>query len=127
MGSSEVLAVAGAVTPRRLLLSGNEAVARGAREAGVRVATGLSRHAEHGDPRVAGAPRSRDARCTSSGSTNEKVALDVALGAALGGRRALCTMKHVGLNVAADTFMTSAYTGVRAGLVIVSADDPGMH
>jgi indolepyruvate ferredoxin oxidoreductase alpha subunit len=55
------------------------------------------------------------------------VALDVALGASLGGVRSLATMKHVGLNVAADTFMTMAYTGVGAGLVIVVADDPGMH
>ncbi|HDH25438.1 MAG TPA: indolepyruvate ferredoxin oxidoreductase subunit alpha, partial [Actinobacteria bacterium] len=60
-------------------------------------------------------------------SPNEKVALDVALGASLGGVRALATMKHVGLNVAADTFMTMAYTGVGAGLVIACADDPGMH
>jgi len=60
-------------------------------------------------------------------SPNEKVALDVALGASLGGVRALVTMKHVGLNVASDTYMTAAYTGVGAGLVIVVADDPGMH
>ena len=60
-------------------------------------------------------------------SPNEKVALDVVLGASLGGARALATMKHVGLNVASDTFMTSAYTGVGAGVVIVTADDPGMH
>lgn len=106
-----------------VLLSGNEAIARGAVEAGVMVAVGypgtpsteiLESIADRDDVDVRWAP-------------NEKVALDVALGASLGGVRALATMKHVGLNVAADTFMTAAYTGVGAGLVIVSADDPGMH
>ncbi len=106
-----------------VLLSGNEAIARGAVEAGVLVAVGypgtpsteiLESIADRDDVDVRWSP-------------NEKVALDVALGASLGGARALATMKHVGLNVAADTFMTAAYTGVGAGLVIVSADDPGMH
>ncbi len=106
-----------------MLLSGNEAVARGAVEAGVVVAVGypgtpsteiLESIADRHDMDVRWSP-------------NEKVALDVGLGASLGGVRALVTMKHVGLNVAADTFMTLAYTGVGAGLVIVSADDPGMH
>lgn len=59
-------------------------------------------------------------------SPNEKVALEVGLGVAYGGARALVTMKHVGLNVAADVLFTAAYTGVTGGLVIVSADDPGM-
>ena len=58
---------------------------------------------------------------------NEKVALEVAAGASMGGKRALVTMKHVGLNVAADPLFTLAYTGVGAGLVILVADDPGMH
>jgi len=107
----------------RVLLSGNEAVARGAVEAGVLVAVGypgtpsteiLESIADRDDMDVRWSP-------------NEKVALDVALGASLGGVRALCTMKHVGLNVAADTYMTMAYTGVGAGLVIACADDPGMH
>lgn len=106
-----------------VLLSGNEAIARAAVEAGVLVAVGypgtpsteiLESIADRDDMDVRWSP-------------NEKVALDVALGASLGGARALATMKHVGLNVAADTFMTAAYTGVGAGLVIVSADDPGMH
>ncbi|MFV1970329.1 MAG: indolepyruvate ferredoxin oxidoreductase subunit alpha [Acidimicrobiia bacterium] len=106
-----------------VLLSGNEAVARGAVEAGALIAVGypgtpsteiLESIADRTDMDVRWSP-------------NEKVALDVALGASLGGVRALCTMKHVGLNVAADTFMTAAYTGVGAGLVIVCADDPGMH
>ena len=107
----------------RALLSGNEAIARGAVEAGATVAVGypgtpsteiLESIADRTDIDVRWSP-------------NEKVALDVALGASLGGARALATMKHVGVNVAADTLMTSAYTGVGAGLVVVSADDPGMH
>jgi indolepyruvate ferredoxin oxidoreductase alpha subunit len=57
---------------------------------------------------------------------NEKVALEVALGAAFGGARVIATMKHVGLNVAADPFFTAAYTGTAGALVVVSADDPGM-
>ncbi|MFH1017061.1 MAG: thiamine pyrophosphate-dependent enzyme [Pseudomonadota bacterium] len=60
-------------------------------------------------------------------STNEKVAYEQALGMSFGGRRAMVTMKHVGLNVAADPFMNSAITGVQGGLVVVVADDPGMH
>jgi indolepyruvate ferredoxin oxidoreductase alpha subunit len=111
---------------RIALLSGNEAIAQGAREAGVRVAAGYP-----GTPSteiLEGLVRLDPGRQVYvEWATNEKVALDVALGAAMGGARALATMKHVGLNVAADTFMTAAYTGVRAGLVIVSADDPGMH
>ena len=109
-----------------LLLSGNDAIAHGAVAAGVRVAAGYP-----------GTPSTEilqtlvrldpDRRVYVEWSTNEKVALDVALGAAMGGARALAAMKHVGLNVAADTFMTAAYTGARAGLVVVSADDPGMH
>lgn len=58
---------------------------------------------------------------------NEKVALEVAFGASLAGRRAFCGMKHVGLNVAADPLFTASYTGVRGGLIICVADDPGMH
>lgn len=60
-------------------------------------------------------------------STNEKVALEVAAGAAIAGARALTSMKHVGLNVAADPLFTIAYEGVNGGLVIVTADEPGMH
>ena len=60
-------------------------------------------------------------------SPNEKVALEVGVGASLAGARVMVTMKHVGLNVAADPFFASAYMGVEGGLVIVSADDPGMH
>ncbi|MFV2038933.1 MAG: indolepyruvate ferredoxin oxidoreductase subunit alpha [Acidimicrobiales bacterium] len=107
----------------RVLLSGNEAVARGAVEAGALVAVGYP-----GTPstEILESIHDRD-DIDVRWSPNEKVALDVALGASLGGVRALATMKHVGLNVAADTFMTAAYTGVGGGLVIISADDPGMH
>ncbi len=107
----------------RALLSGNEAIARGAWEAGVRVATGYPGTPSTETLQALVTYEGVDARW----ATNEKVALDVALGASLGGARALATMKHVGLNVAADTFMTSSYTGVGAGLVIMVADDPGMH
>ncbi len=119
----------GAAAPtvgERVLLSGNEAIARGAWEAGVGVAAGYP-----GTPSteiLESLVRVDEERAVYvEWSTNEKVALDVCLGASLAGARALVTMKHVGLNVAADTFMTAAYTGVRGGLVIVSADDPGMH
>jgi indolepyruvate ferredoxin oxidoreductase alpha subunit len=109
-----------------MLLSGNDAIAWAALEAGVKVAAGYP-----GTPSteiLQTLVRVDDARRVYvEWSTNEKVALDVTLGAAMAGARALATMKHVGLNVAADTFMTAAYTGVRGGLVIVSADDPGMH
>ncbi len=106
------------------LLSGNEAVARGAYEAGVKLAAGYP-----GTPSteiletIAEEYRS----IYSQWSPNEKVAFEVGIGASLGGGRALVTMKHVGLNVAADPFMTFAYTGVNAGFVVVSADDPEMH
>ncbi len=110
----------------RVLLSGNEAIARGAWEAGVQVAAGYP-----GTPSteiLESLVRSDGERAVYvEWSSNEKVALDVGLGASMAGARALVTMKHVGLNVAADTFMTAAYTGVRGGLVVVSADDPGMH
>jgi len=106
-----------------LLLSGNEAIARGAYESGVLLGTGypgtpsteiLETLDAQTDIQVQWAP-------------NEKVALEVALGASFAGARALVTMKHVGLNVAADPLMTSAYIGAKGGLVIVTADDPGMH
>jgi indolepyruvate ferredoxin oxidoreductase alpha subunit len=107
----------------QLLLSGNEALALGAFEAGVTVASGYP-----------GTPSTEilENLCTyervySEWAPNEKVALEVALGASFAGARALATMKHVGLNVAADPLFTAAYTGVRGGLVIVTADDPEMH
>lgn len=107
----------------RVLMSGNEAIARGAYEAGVGVACGFP-----GTPSTEILERMRDFEGVYvEWSPNEKVALEVALGAAIAGVRALAAMKHVGLNVAADPLFTVAYTGVNAGLVIVSADDPGMH
>ena len=107
----------------RKLLSGNEAIARGAWEAGVDVAA-----AYPGTPsteileNVANYPE-----MYSEWSANEKVALDVAIGAAYAGKRAMAAMKHVGLNVASESLFYSSYTGVNAGLVIVNADDPGLH
>ena len=108
---------------KRVLLAGNEAVARGAHEAAVGVATGYPGTPSTEVLEALAVYQGADVRW----SANEKVALDVAAGASFGGVRAIATMKHVGLNVAADTFMTLAYTGVGAGLVVVSADDPGMH
>jgi len=105
------------------LLSGNEAVARGAYEAGVKLAAAYPGTPSTEILQSMSQYEEIDARW----SPNEKVAVDVALGAAFGGARAMAVMKHVGLNVASDTFMTGAYTGVHGGLVIVCADDPGMH
>ena len=105
------------------LLSGNEAIARGAYEAGVKVAAAypgtpsteiLEYLAEYEGPHAEWAP-------------NEKVAVEVALGASMAGARAMAAMKHVGVNVAADPIFTASYTGVKGGLVIVTADDPEMH
>ena len=105
------------------LLLGNAAIARGAYEAGVRV--------------VASYPGTPSTEITeevakfkeiySEWSPNEKVAAEVAIGAAIGGARAMSCMKHVGLNVMADPVFTVSYTGIGAGLVFCVADDPGMH
>jgi indolepyruvate ferredoxin oxidoreductase alpha subunit len=104
------------------ILSGNEAVARGAWEAGCHVAT-----AYPGTPSTEILEHiNAYPEINTEWSVNEKVALEVAIGASLAGARALAAMKHVGLNVAADPMFTSAYTGVNGGLVIVSADDPGL-
>lgn len=105
------------------LLSGNEAVARGAWEAGVAVAS-----AYPGTPSTEILENlARYDAVYSEWAPNEKVALDVAIGAAYAGRRAMAVMKHVGLNVAADAFFYASMTGMEAGLVIVSADDPNMY
>ena len=105
------------------LLSGNEAIARGAWEFGVAVAS-----AYPGTPSTEILEEfARMPGVYAEWATNEKVGLDVAIGAAYAGRRAMCTMKHVGLNVAADSFFYASMTGMEAGLVIVSADDPSMH
>ncbi|MFQ5943141.1 MAG: thiamine pyrophosphate-dependent enzyme [Anaerolineales bacterium] len=105
------------------LMLGNRALARGAWEAGVQFAAGYP-----GTPSteiletLAHFPEVR-----SQWSANEKVAFEEGMGAAIGGVRVLVTMKHVGLNVAADPFMVFPYSGTNAGFVVVSADDPGMH
>lgn len=105
------------------LMLGNEAVARGAYEAGVTVAA-----AYPGTPSTEITENlAKYDDIYSEWSPNEKVALEVAIGASIAGARAICSMKHVGLNVAADPLFTVSYTGVNGGLVIMVADDPGMH
>ncbi len=106
-------------------LTGNEAIARGAWEAGVRVASGYP-----GTPSteiLETLARYPVDDLQAQWSTNEKVALDVAIGASFAGVRAMASMKHVGLNVAADALMSLTYIGVNGGLVIVVCDDPGIH
>jgi indolepyruvate ferredoxin oxidoreductase alpha subunit len=106
------------------LLSGNEAIARGIFESGIMVAaaypgtpsTEILETVAHDYPEV-----------TAQWASNEKIAFDVAVGAAYGGRRAIAVMKHVGLNVASEVLFYSSYTGANAGLVVVTADDPGLH
>ncbi len=107
---------------KRMLL-GNEALSLGAYMAGVTVATGYP-----------GTPSTEILEYFANypgvyaeWSPNEKVAMEVGVGAAMAGARTIVTMKHVGLNVAADPFFAVAYTGTEAGLVVISADDPGMH
>lgn len=106
----------------RQLLSGDEAVALAARDAGFTLGTGYP-----GTPSTEILEALAALGGKAQWAPNEKVALEVALGVAYAGARALVTMKHVGLNVAADPLFTAAYTGVEGALVIVSADDPGMH
>jgi indolepyruvate ferredoxin oxidoreductase alpha subunit len=105
------------------LMLGNEAVARGAYEGGVKVASAYP-----------GTPSTEITEFVAKydeiyaeWAPNEKVAMEVAIGASMGGARSMVTMKHVGLNVAADPLFTVSYTGVNGGLVILVADDPGMH
>jgi indolepyruvate ferredoxin oxidoreductase alpha subunit len=105
------------------LLSGNEALALSAYHAGVQVAT-----AYPGTPSteiLENLSRFKDIHA--EWSTNEKVAMEVALGAAYTGARAMVSMKHVGLNVAADPFMAASITGIIGGLVVITADDPQIH
>ena len=104
-----------------LLLSGDEAVARAAYDAGVRLGTGYP-----GTPSTEILESFAELGGKAQWAPNEKVALEVGIGVAFAGARALVTMKHVGLNVAADPLFTVAYTGVDGALVVVSADDPGM-
>jgi len=114
----------------KVFLLGNEAIARGAIEAGIDVFAAYP-----------GTPSSEIADTLSNAcrllrgrmdfymeySANEKVAFEVAVGASLAGKRAMATMKHVGVNVAADALFSFAYVGARGGFVLVSADDPSMH
>src|SRR3990172_3634699 len=108
----------------RKVMTGNEAIARGAFEAGVKVAAAYP-----------GTPSTEILETLSreyegiyaEWTPNEKVALEVAFGAALTGARAMASMKHVGVNVAADPLMTLCYTGVNGGLVLVSCDDPELY
>ncbi len=105
------------------LMLGNEAIARGFYEAGAKVVSSYP-----GTPSTEiteYAAKYDEIYC--EWAPNEKVATEVAFGASLGGARSACCMKHVGLNVAADPLFTMSYTGVRGGLVICVADDPGMH
>jgi indolepyruvate ferredoxin oxidoreductase alpha subunit len=105
------------------LMSGNEAIALGAWEAGVSFAAGYPGTPSTEVLESVGRYDEVDAHW----STNEKVAFDEGMGAALGGLRTLVTMKHVGLNVAADPFMVFPYAGTNAGFVVLVADDPGMY
>jgi indolepyruvate ferredoxin oxidoreductase, alpha subunit len=106
------------------LMSGNEGIARGAYEYGVRLAS-----AYPGTPstEILELIGEKYGQIKAGWAPNEKVAVEVAAGAAYGGSRAIAVMKHVGLNVAADPFMTLSYTGVNGGLVLVVCDDPEMH
>ena len=105
------------------LLSGNEAIARGAWEAGV--AVGAAYPGTPSTETLENLVTMDDVYC--EWAPNEKVALEVGLGAAMGGVRSLVTMKHVGVNVAADPLMSAANTGVNAGLVLLAADDPSCY
>jgi indolepyruvate ferredoxin oxidoreductase, alpha subunit len=109
------------VESERLLLSGDEAIALAARDAGVALGAGYP-----GTPSTEILERFSELGGRAQWSPNEKVAMEVALGAAFSTARAMVTMKHVGLNVAADPLFTAAYIGVTGALVVVSADDPGM-
>ena len=111
------------MSSKKILVMGNEAIALGAIRAGVRMAAGypgtpateiLETIAKHNDGRI-----------HVEWSVNEKAAMEVGAGAAYAGARTLVTMKQVGLNVASDPLMSLAYMGVKGGMVIVSADDPG--
>src|SRR5512136_3307643 len=105
------------------LMSGNEAIARGAYEHGVRFASGYP-----------GTPSTEIMETFAKydgvyaeWSPNEKVALEVGIGAALAGAKAMVVMKHVGVNVAADPLFTASYTGTNGALIIITADDPSLH
>ncbi len=108
----------------KILMTGNEAIARGAYEAGVKFASAYP-----------GTPSTEilenialyKEEIKAEWATNEKVAVESAIGASIAGARSVASMKHVGLNVAADPLFTVAYTGVNGGFVIITADEPGQH
>ncbi|MCK9421770.1 MAG: thiamine pyrophosphate-dependent enzyme [Bacteroidales bacterium] len=113
---------------QKILLLGDEAIAQGALDAGL---SGI--YAYPGTPSteitefVQNSKYAQDNKIHSTWSTNEKTAMEAALGMSYAGKRAMVCMKHVGLNVAADPFINSAITGANGGLIVVSADDPSMH
>jgi len=110
------------VSEKKILL-GNEAIARGAYEAGVKVAA-----AYPGTPSTEISESiAKYEEVYAEWSPNEKVAAEVCIGASIAGTRSMCCMKHVGVNVASDPLFTAAYTGVGGGMVVVAADDPGMY
>lgn len=110
-------------TGKKVLMTGNEAIGRGAIEAGISFASSYP-----------GTPSTdileylaKNFSGPAQWAINEKVALETAIGASYAGKRAVCSMKHVGVNVAADPLMTAAYLGTKGGLVLVVADDPGAY
>ncbi len=113
---------------QKLLLLGDEAIAQGALDAGL---SGI--YAYPGTPSteitefVQNSKYAKENHVRSSWSTNEKTAMEAALGMSYAGKRSMVCMKHVGLNVAADPFINSAITGANGGMIVVSADDPSMH
>jgi indolepyruvate ferredoxin oxidoreductase alpha subunit len=113
---------------QKLMLLGDEAIARAAIDAGI---SGI--YAYPGTPSteiteyVIQSAEAKSGQIRAGWSTNEKTAMEAALGMSYAGKRAMVCMKHVGLNVAADPFMNSAITGANGGLIVVSADDPSMH
>ena len=108
----------------KLLMTGNEAIARGAYEAGVRCAS-----AYPGTPstEILENVATYKEDIVAEWATNEKVALEAAIGGSIAGARTMASMKHVGVNVAADPLFTFSYTGVNGGMVLITADEPGMH
>ena len=108
----------------KLLMTGNEAIARGAYEAGVRFAS-----AYPGTPstEILENVATNKEDIVAEWATNEKVALEAAIGGSIAGARTMASMKHVGVNVAADPLFTFSYTGVNGGMVLITADEPGMH
>ncbi|MGD9013915.1 MAG: indolepyruvate ferredoxin oxidoreductase subunit alpha, partial [Desulfobacterales bacterium] len=110
---------------QKMLLLGNEAIARGAVEAGVAVASTYP-GTPSSEISLQFFQMSQESDLYFEYSTNEKVAMEVAAAAANSGVRSMCVMKHVGVNVAADALMTLAYVGVKGGMIVLTADDPYM-